>query len=165
MQILVIGLGNELLADEGVGVHAVRRLQKAQLPVNVVILEVGTAMLNVVSELEHAERIIVIDAMKGGELPGTVYKVALDECSGNMQIASLHGFDIFRVLALAGRSDVPPVTVFGVEPMLIDWSMTLSSVVDESLPALLEAVMSELRNEPSGPGMNQEVINQEASSQ
>lgn len=165
MQILVIGLGNELLADEGVGVHAVRCLQKAQLPVNVVILEVGTAMLNAVSELEHAERIIVIDAMKGGELPGTVYKVALDECSGNMQIASLHGFDIFRVLALAGRSDVPPVTVFGVEPMLIDWSMALSSVVDESLPALLKAVMSDLRNEPSGPDMNLEVINQEASSQ
>ncbi len=159
-----MGLGNELLADEGVGVHAVRHLQQAQLPAEVIVLEVGTAILNVVSELEHAEHIIVIDAMKGGELPGTVYKVALDECKGNMQIASLHGFDIFRVLALAGRSDIPPVTVFGVEPMRIDWSMRLSSVVDKSLPALLEAVIRELKNEPSGPGVSLEVINQEASS-
>ena len=147
-QTLVMGLGNELLADEGVGVHAVRSLHQAQLPAKVVILEVGTAILNVVSELEYAERIIIIDAMKGGQLPGTVYKVSLEECRGNMQIASLHGFDIFRVLALAGRSDVPPVTVFGVEPKRIDWSMALSSVVDESLPTLLEAVLRELRNEP-----------------
>ena len=143
---LVMGLGNELLADEGVGVHAVRRLHQAQLPAKVVILEVGTAILNVVSELKFAERIIVIDAMKGGGLPGTVYKVALEACRKNMQIASLHGFDIFRVLALAGRTSVPSVTVFGVEPKQIDWSMTLSSVVDESLPALLEAVQRELRN-------------------
>lgn len=148
VQTLVMGLGNELLADEGVGVHAVRRLHQAKLPANVVILEVGTAILNVVSELEYAERIIVIDAMKAGESPGSVYKVALDDCRGNLQIASMHGFDIFRVLALAGRSDVPSVTVFGVEPKRIDWSMTLSSVVDESLRPLLEAVLRELRNEP-----------------
>ncbi len=149
---LVIGLGNELLADEGVGVHAVRHLQRSQLPAKVVVLEVGTALLDAVSELEVAERIIVIDAMKGGESPGTVYRVGLDECSGTTQIASLHGFDIFRVLALTDRSDFPSVTVFGVEPEQIDWSLTLSPVVSNSLPALLEAVTSELQRTDLRPG-------------
>ncbi len=146
-EILVLGLGNELLADEGVGVHAARCLQMEQLPAHVKVLEVGTAILNVASELEHAGRILVIDAMKGGALPGTVYKIDLAECSGGMQIASLHGFDIFRVLAFAGRSDIPPITVFGVEPKQIDWSMTLSPVVSESVPALIEAVKEELEHE------------------
>jgi len=143
-QTVILGLGNELLADEGVGVHASRRLQEEPLPPDVAVLEVGTAILNMMSELEDARRIIVIDAMKAGEAPGTIYKIDLAECSGARQIASLHGFDIFRVLALAGRSDIPPVTVFGVEPERIDWAMTLSPIVSKSVPALLEAVREEL---------------------
>ncbi|MBE0584329.1 MAG: hydrogenase maturation protease [Desulfofustis sp.] len=143
MDTVILGLGNELLADEGVGVHAVRRLQLEGLPGTVTAVEVGTAVLDALPVFESAGRIIVIDAMRGGGLPGTVYKIQLADCSGSAQIASMHGFDIFRVLALAGRVEAVPTTVFGVEPKTIDWSLDLSPCVTASLPHLLEAVRQE----------------------
>ena len=146
MHTLVLGLGNELLADEGVGVHAVRLLQQKELPDNITVLEVGTSILDILEELECAERVFVLDAMKDDGPPGTVYKIALNDCSGSMTIASMHGFDIFRVMALTRRTETPPVLVFGVEPEQICWSMTLSSTVTTSLPYLMEAVWEELTN-------------------
>lgn len=144
MRTLILGLGNELLGDEGVGVHGVRLLQKLTLPIDTVVLEIGTAILDALPELEHAERVIVLDAMKENSRAGTVYKIPLDHCSGSPCIASMHGFDIFRVMALTGRTEPPPVMVFGVEPETIGWSMSLSPSVAESLPYLVEAVLREL---------------------
>lgn len=147
MQTVILGIGNELLGDEGVGVHAARRLNNEILPQQTRAVEVGTAILDTLDELEQADRIIVIDAMQNGNAPGTVYKIPLDECSGSPCIASMHGFDLFRVMALAGRTTPPPVTVFGVEPGVIDWSMELSPPVAASLPHLLDAVRKELTAE------------------
>lgn len=144
MQTVILGIGNELLGDEGVGVHAARRLEREQLPKRTKIVEVGTAILEALPELEQAERIIILDAMKDGRSPGTVYKIPLEQCSGAACIASMHGFDIFRVMALAGRTTPPPVMVFGVEPGEVGWSMELSPPVAASLPYLLEAVQVEL---------------------
>ena len=143
MQTIVLGLGNELLGDEGVGVHAARLLQREKLPENTRVLEVGTAILDALQDLEGAERIIVVDAMKAGDPPGTVYKIPLDCCQGSTCIASMHGFDIFRVMALTALGTTPPVTVFGVEPAQIDWSMELSPAVSQAMPLLLEAVRKE----------------------
>jgi hydrogenase maturation protease len=144
MQTVILGLGNELLGDEGVGVHSVRLLQQEKLPENIEIIEVGTAILDALPAFENAERIIVIDAMKDGMSPGTIYKTSIDQCSGSQCIASMHGFDIFRTMALAGRSDSPQVMVFGVEPEMIGWSMELSDQVAKSIPHLIEAVKQEL---------------------
>lgn len=145
MQTVILGLGNELLGDEGVGVHAARLLQLEKLSFDTKVIEVGTAILNSMPEWEDADRIIVVDAMKGDEPPGTVYKISLDDCSGSPCIASMHGFDIFRVMVLMGRKQPPPVMVFGVEPELIHWSMSLSPNVVASLPFLISAIKEELQ--------------------
>jgi hydrogenase maturation protease len=145
MQTIILGLGNELLGDEGVGVYAARQLQKEKLPEKTRVVEVGTAILDALPELECADRIIILDAMKDGGSPGTVYKIPLDDCLKSANIASMHGFDIIRVMALTGRDIPPPVMVFGIEPAQICWSMALSPVVAESMPYLLEAVWQELR--------------------
>jgi hydrogenase maturation protease len=63
MRTLVLGIGNLLLCDEGVGVHAVRALQLEKMPEDVVIIESGTAFLDALPEIEKADRIIIIDAM------------------------------------------------------------------------------------------------------
>ena len=144
MQTLILGIGNELLGDEGVGVHAARLLLAENLPPKTKILEVGTAILDALPDLEQADRVIILDAMKDDQPPGTVYKISLDHCSGASCIASMHGFDIFRVMALAGRSSPPPVMVFGVEPLKVEWSLELSTPVTESIPHLLDAVRAEL---------------------
>lgn len=143
MKTLIIGLGNEILGDEGVGVHAARALLSVLNAEDTQILEVGTAILDALPDLEHPDRIIVIDAMKAQGTPGTIYRTCLADCSGSPCIASMHGFDIFRVLALAGRSDTPRIVVFGVEPLHIGWSTELSEPLRQSIPPLIAAVQAE----------------------
>jgi hydrogenase maturation protease len=144
LKTLILGMGNEILGDEGVGVHAVRALAAEPLPTGVEVLEVGTAILDVLPALEAPQRLILIDAMQGLGAAGSVYRTILEDCSGSPLIASMHGFDIFRVLALAGREDLPEIVVFGVEPAVIDWSMALSPAVQGAMPHLLKFLREEL---------------------
>lgn len=141
---LILGIGNLLLADEGVGVHAARALMAERRPPGVEVLEVGTAILDALPSLKKARRLIILDAMRAQGAPGAVYRVPLDRCQSSSVVASLHGFDLARVLALAGRSDLPDGVVFGVEPARLEWSMDLSPEVAGAVPFLLEAVRKEL---------------------
>ena len=140
---LVLGLGNLLLGDEGVGVHAAQALLEEGFE-GVEIQDTGTAILDALPALERADRVIALDAMKGHGNPGTIYRVPMDQCTGNSCIGSLHGFDLRSVLALAGCQAPPQVLVLGVEPAVIEWSMELSPQVKNALPRLLEAVREEL---------------------
>lgn len=146
MNTLILGLGNLLLADEGVGVHAARALAGTELPPGVSVVEAGTAFLDVLPEIEKAERIVLIDAMEGGGAPGSVYRVPFNECRHPEMLASLHGFDMSRVLFMAGNHRAPKVTVFGVEPARIEWGTDLSPALERVLPLLTNAVLSEIQN-------------------
>jgi len=144
MKTLVLGMGNLLLSDEGVGVHVARALAARALPENVSVVEAGTAFLDVLPDIEKADRILLIDAMEGGGAPGSVYRVPFDQCVHPDMLASLHGFDLSRVLYMAGSERAPEVTVFGVEPARIAWGTELSAVVARVVPAVEEAILGEL---------------------
>ena len=144
MNTLVLGMGNLLLSDEGVGVHVARALAGRALPENVSVVEAGTAFLDVLPDIEKADRILLIDAMEGGGSPGSVYRVPFDQCVHPDMLASLHGFDLSRVLYMAGSERAPEVTVFGVEPARIEWGTELSAVVARVVPAVEEAILGEL---------------------
>ena len=144
MNTLILGIGNLLLRDEGVGVHVARALAQRELPANVSVVEAGTAFLEVLPEIETADRILLIDAMEGGAAPGSVYRVPFDQCRHPDMLASLHGFDMLRVLFMAGNDRAPEVTVFGIEPARIEWGTELSPVVQRVLPAVEKAILNEL---------------------
>jgi hydrogenase maturation protease len=69
---LVLGLGNVIMGDEGIGVHVVRALEQLQLPANVECLDGGTGGFVLLEPLQSAEHIILIDATDDGNPPGTV---------------------------------------------------------------------------------------------
>lgn len=144
MNTLVLGLGNLLLSDEGVGVHAARALAERELPPNVSVVEAGTAFLDVLPDIEKADRILLIDAMEGGGAPGSIYRVAFDQCLHPEMLASLHGFDMSRVLFMAANTRKPEVTVFGVEPEKIEWGTEVSPAVQRMLPVLEDMILKEL---------------------
>ncbi len=148
MKTLILGIGNLLLCDEGVGVHVARALQREGLPEDVVALEVGTAFLDALPEIERAGRIIVVDAMQAGHHPGTIYRVPFADCARPECIASLHGFDLSRVIFLAGREVAPEAVVIGVEPARIDWGTHLSPEIQEMVPVVIEAVKGEIARLP-----------------
>ncbi len=143
-RILVMGLGNLLLGDEGMGVHAAQALLQTEIPEGVKILDVGTAVLDSLLDLEEADFVIVVDAVKAGGTPGTVYRVPFEEMARPETIGSMHGFDLSRVLMLTGRQTKPEVLVIGVEPASMEWSLDLSPEVEKALPVVLDQVSKEI---------------------
>jgi len=141
---LVLGIGNLLLCDEGVGVHVARALKRELLPENVVTLEVGTAFLDALPEIEQADRIIIVDAMQAEHAPGTIYRVPFADCVKPECLASLHGFDLSRVIFMAGRESIPETVVIGVEPARIDWGTDLSPEIQEMVPSVIDAIKVEI---------------------
>ena len=144
MNTLILGMGNLLLCDEGVGVHVARALSQRELPPNVSVVEAGTAFLDVLPAIETADRILRVDAMEGGAAPGSIYRVPFDQCRHPDMLASLHGFDISRVLYMSGSNRAPEVMVFGIEPARIEWGTELSPTVQRILPAVEEAILNEV---------------------
>ncbi len=144
MRTLILGIGNLLLCDEGVGVHVARALQREALPENVVILDVGTAFLDALPEIELADRIIMVDAMEAGHAPGTVYRIPFEDCAKRDVLASLHGFDLSRTLFMAGRETTPEAVVIGVEPARVEWGVELSPEIERMVPAVIAAVKTEI---------------------
>ena len=103
-RILIAGLGNYLLRDDGIGVHAVRTLQQTPLP-GVIVAEVGTAVLDALHLLEWADKILAIDAMQAGGPPGTLYTFGVDAVEGPGMQTSLHELNFLAALDFLPRQD------------------------------------------------------------
>jgi hydrogenase maturation protease len=137
-RILVAGLGNLLLRDDGVGVHAVRRFQDPDSRAYQAV-DVGCAVLAALHLFEWAERIMLIDAMKAGGPPGTVYQVnAINDLEGGAVPLSLHDLSVVQALKMINKDHHPEITILGVEPEIIDYGLDLSKAVEASLPLVLQ---------------------------
>jgi hydrogenase maturation protease len=136
-RILIAGLGNELLSDDGVGVHAVRELEHYPIP-GVTMADIGTAVLHGLHFLEQADRVLVIDAAKGGQPPGTVYLFDAAENMEAASLASIHAMGLREAarFLMTGRP-APRITVLGVEPESLAYGMSLSAPVQAALPRVI----------------------------
>ena len=148
--ILILGIGNLLLKDEGIGVHVVRRLKDVTLPDNVEVLDGGTAGLELVDFIENRKKVIVIDAVKTGDRPGTIYR--LTEKNLNMKpkaIMSFHEIDFLHALYLSEVLGNKPeeTIVIGIEPKDMTDGTELSPEIEERIPRIIEVVMEELKME------------------
>ena len=135
-RILVAGLGNLLLRDDGVGVHAIRELRRKVLK-GILAVEVGTAVLDALHLFERADKLLAIDAMQAGGTPGTIYAFRLSEVEDRPARASLHEMNLLSALRLLPGHQ-PEVMVLGVEPEIIDYGLTLSPRVADAVPRLVE---------------------------
>ncbi|HCF71317.1 MAG TPA: hypothetical protein DER33_07035, partial [Syntrophomonas sp.] len=77
--IMVVGIGNYILQDEGVGVHVINRLMEMNLPPQVSLVDGGTHSYDLVDFFCQADTVIVVDALKAGGEPGTLYRAPLEE--------------------------------------------------------------------------------------
>ncbi|GAH50651.1 unnamed protein product, partial [marine sediment metagenome] len=94
-KIVILGLGNILLKDEGVGVHIAREVAGKDLPENVEIIDGGTASLDVLMSMKDVDKLIIIDALKGGEEPGSIYRLSREDLSGRTKNpVSLHQINL-----------------------------------------------------------------------
>lgn len=146
--ILILGIGNILLCDEGFGVRAVEYLvNHYEWPENVRLLDGGTRGLLLMSELMDCEKAFVLDICLAGDKPGTIYCFSandMDKKTGNMQSAHQTGInDILISCELAGYS--PETVILGFEPFdYHSLSVELSENAKKMLPGFCEKVVLEL---------------------
>ena len=148
-KIVILGVGNLLLSDEGVGVHVANELIKRQLPPGVKVIEGGTDGFRLLNVITEADRLIVIDAVKGGGPPGSIYRFDIDEvqnCPSGFR-TSVHQIGILEVINLSGLiGKTPHTTVIGIEPKSLEMSMELSPEIEEKIPRIIELVLEELKH-------------------
>ena len=144
---LIIGLGNPLRGDDGVGVRVVQALLKRPLPKGVQVMDGGTQGLGLVSLLEGRQRVIVVDSADMGRAPGQFVRFTLDEAHlpGDDEALSIHDAGLRDALHLARALEILPdeLVIFGVQPASIEWDTALSPEVEATLLDLIQAVLAE----------------------
>jgi hydrogenase maturation protease len=143
--VLILGIGNILLSDEGVGVHAIRLLAERKLPPGIDILDGGTSGADLVDHLDGRTKIVVIDAALGDGAPGTVYRCEGDELVEQTSTLSLHEFGLVESLRLAKQLGCSPgaVIILGIQPATMEVGMNLSPIVAAVLPSVIQLAIKE----------------------
>jgi len=141
---LILGLGNTLLTDEAAGIEVIRRLEAAADLTSVRFLDGGTLSFTLAAPIADCPRLIVVDAARMGQVPGTV-KVfegeAMDrQLSGKGK--SVHEVSLADLMDMARLSDTLPQrrALVGIEPAEMDWGDALTSTVAAAVPAAMDAV-------------------------
>jgi hydrogenase maturation protease len=145
---VVLGVGNLLLRDEGVGVHVIRALAGRQVPPDVEVIDGGTAGCDLLPLMSGAEKVVIVDALQGGEPPGAVYRLTPQdfERQASPGIISLHDIGIMDVLKMLELMDgcLPSIVLIGIEPGLIEVGVELTPEVAASIPFILDLVLKEV---------------------
>ena len=143
--VMVIGIGNPLRGDDGIGPRLVEELVQGGLPEGVTALDVGMGGLDLLRVLEGWERAVIVDAADVGREPGQIVRFTPDQV--RLALAadsfSLHHAGLGEVIALADAlgQALPEMIIFGIQPAEFDWREGLSPAVEAALPALVDAVI------------------------
>jgi hydrogenase maturation protease len=146
-KITVIGVGNEIMSDEGIGVHVIRELHKLNLPPGVELIEGGTDGFGLINVIFEADRLIVIDSLKGGNKPGTIYKFDIKDAPNCPDIfkTSVHQIGILEVIHLSRLiGKTPATTVIGIEPESLRFGMELTTAIKEKIPKIMDLIFKEI---------------------
>ncbi len=146
---VVLGLGNPLMADEGVGVSLIERLAEraAEYPA-VDFVDAGTGGLAVLHHIEGRHKAILIDCAYMDEPPGTIRRFTPDEARSTKVLAhqSLHELDLMRVIAMAHEFGQAPeeVIIFGIQPERVEPGQHLSPMLADRMDEYVAAILHEL---------------------
>jgi hydrogenase maturation protease len=144
MRKFVVGIGNVLLGDEGVGCHVVHALEGIPLP-DVKIIDGGTCP-DAFQLLEDADKLVIVDAVKGGGTPGQIYRFHLEDITLEQKpFLSLHDVGLVDNLMLMQLwRNIGEAVIIGVEPREINWGLELSPELREKMPQIIETILAEL---------------------
>jgi len=147
-KIVVLGVGNLLMGDEGVGVRAVGEMaRRYEMPPEVRIIDGGTMGIELLPYLDGCSHLLIVDAMKGEGQPGATKRIAIDSPPNFFRNrSSPHQIGLADVLALAAMTDALPgsVTLLGIIPQQMDTGLVLSEPVAAGMGPLLAMIVAEL---------------------
>jgi hydrogenase maturation protease len=144
---VVLGLGNTLHTDDGIGPQAIERLRSdVRVPADVALIEGGTLGLELLTYIWDCSYLLVLGAVDVGQPPGTLVRMSSQEVQTLPGKGSVHQMGVadllVALLVLASRT--PEIVLLGVQPASTDWGTELSPAVAAVLPALTDAAIAEL---------------------
>ena len=146
--IIILGVGNLLLSDEGFGVHVIKLLEERYaFPQNISVVDGGVLGLNLLGVISEADHLIIIDAVKNGEAPGSIYRIHGTDIPERFRAKnSLHQVDLLETLTFCQFLDQMPETVIiGVEPEDIETLIVeLTPTTAEKIEKVIRMILSEL---------------------
>ena len=146
-KILVMGIGNTLLQDDGVGVHVTELFKSSRAPKpNLDVIDGGTIGLSLLPEIEDADAVIIVDASEIGESPGAMRIFRNQEIDRQLsgKRRSVHEvalYDLFSAAAIRGRSPQERVLI-AIQPACTDWGLEPTPEVKASIPLACETITS-----------------------
>ncbi|MEJ5259318.1 MAG: hydrogenase maturation protease [Anaerohalosphaeraceae bacterium] len=151
---IVIGLGNPLMADEGIGVVLIERLEalarEGKIPGadRIQFYDGGTGGMNLLHVLAGRRKAVLIDCARMGTEPGTIRRFTPDQVQTIKQLAhlSLHEVDILKVLDISRQLGECPeeVVFFGIEPLEICQRIGLSPLLEKQIPYCLHSILRDI---------------------
>lgn len=151
-QILVLGVGNVLMSDEGAGVYAIRKLgEMYRFSDNVTLLDGGTLGIKLLHSISSADHLIVADTAIRGLTPGTVSRLTINDIRlGTSPKNSMHQLSFAETLAMAEMMEILPETVIiSIEPADIE---TMNTYCTKEIWAEIDAMCSFILDEVTAAG-------------
>jgi hydrogenase maturation protease len=154
--VIVIGLGNTLMSDEGVGVRVVHRLldSAGEFPL-VDFADAGTGGMSILHLIRGKDKAIFIDCARMGEEPGVIRKFTPKELKSTKALShqSLHEFDLIKVIDMAEQLGQCPaeIIIFGIEPQSVEPGCELSKILADRLDEYVTMIRRELPKTISSP--------------
>lgn len=146
-KVVIIGIGNLLLMDEGIGIHVINELEKHKLPHNSEAHDGGTGGFKLIDLMHGTKRVIFIDAVDTGKAPGTItiFKPEYVRSIYPRKKYSLHDTDLLEVIKMAELLGNPPeIEIVGIQPKIINYGITPSKELRDAMPDIINTVLSRI---------------------
>ena len=144
---LIIGCGNILLGDEGIGVHFIQQLEKGEIPAGIELLDGGTGGAELISYIKKADKVIIVDSIQAKGKSGAIYKFTpndYEQENSPFGSASLHEISLKDIFATMKQLKIKKdITIFGIEPEVVELKIGLSKKMEELFPKLTNLVFKE----------------------
>ncbi len=147
-KVVVLGVGNLLLRDEGVGVHLIQKLREMEIEERVKIVDGGTSLLDSIPRAEDVSKLIIVDAIRLGGKPGKTYRICVDDSllKETKGMTSLHQLGVVETLAIARKmGELPHTVIIGIEPKDMDYGLELSPEIERKMGKMVNLILEEVR--------------------
>ncbi|MFC2007384.1 hydrogenase maturation protease [Chloroflexota bacterium] len=154
IKIVVLGMGNLLLRDEGIGIHVIDAMKETRSPDNVELeLVDGGTLPDAPLSFEEVDKLIIVDAVQADGEPGAIYRFHPEDINlDNKALTSLHQISLLENLWLMEQFGQKPkdIVIIGIEPQDMSWGLELSTRLEKRVPQIIRVVLEEISSKHPG---------------